>query len=100
MFATTLPSEHYPDFLLGSTAFRKLGLRRGGEAYGSFFNRISYHYHVYPPEEWRRRFEMVGFGSKQQTYYFSAAAHRRFDLCHYLGVPSLISSSARAMDAV
>ena len=50
MFATTLPSEHYPDFLLGSTIFRKVGLRRMGEAYGRFFNRISYHYHVYPPD--------------------------------------------------
>ena len=36
---------------------------------------------------WRRS----GCGSKQQTYYFSAAAHRRFDLSHYLGVPSLIT---------
>jgi SAM-dependent methyltransferase len=88
-FATTLPSEHYPDFLLGSTTFRKVGLPRLGEAYGRFFNRISYHYHVYPPAEWRRRLEAVGLAVEQQTYYFSAAAHRRFDLSHYLGVPSL-----------
>ncbi len=91
VFATTLPSEHYPDFLLGSTTFRKMRLPSLGEAYGRFFNRISYHYHVYPPEEWRRRLEAVGFAVEQQTYYFSAAAHRRFDLSHYLGVPSLIS---------
>jgi SAM-dependent methyltransferase len=90
-FATTLPSEHYPDFLLGSTTFRKVGLPRLGEAYGRFFNRISYHYHVYPPAEWRRRLEAVGLAVEQQTYYFSAAAHRRFDLSHYLGVPSLIT---------
>ena len=30
-FATTLPSEHYPDFLLGSTIFRKVGLPGVGE---------------------------------------------------------------------
>ena len=90
-FATTLPSEHYPDFLLGSTTFRKIGLAALGRAYGRFFNRISYHYHVYPPEEWRRRLETVGLAVEQQTYYFSAAAHRRFDLSHYLGVPSLVS---------
>lgn len=90
-FATTLPSEHYPDFLFGSTAFRKIGLQALGRAYGRFFNRISYHYHVYPPEEWRRRLETVGLVVEQQTYYFSAAAHRRFDLSHYLGVPCLVS---------
>ena len=91
VFATTLPSEHYPDFLLGSTAFRKIGLKGLGERYGRFFNRISYHFHVYPPAEWKRRLEAVGLEVEQQTYYFSAAAHRRFDLSHYLGVPNLVS---------
>lgn len=90
-FATTLPSEHYPDYLLGSTAFRKAGLGNLGRRYGAFFNRISYHYHVYPPEEWQRRLEAVGLEVEEQTYYFSAVAHRRFDLSHYLGVPSLVS---------
>jgi len=90
-FATTLPSEHYPEYLLGSTIFRKLGLRRLSRAYGNFFNRISYHYHVYPPEVWREKLEAVGLAVEEQAYYFSAAATRRFDLCHYLGVPNLIS---------
>ena len=91
LFATTLPSEHYPDFLLGSTVFRKLGLGGLGLAYGRFFNRISRHHHVQPPAEWRRRLEAAGLRVEQQTYYFSAAAHQRFDLSHYLGVPSLVS---------
>ena len=90
-FAATLPSEHYPDYLLGSTLFRKLGLRGLGRAYGRFFNRISYHYHVYPPEVWRSKLAAVGLAVLDQRYYFSAAAHRRFDLSHYLGVPNLVS---------
>jgi SAM-dependent methyltransferase len=91
VFATTLPSEHYPDFLLGATALRNVGLKGLGARYGQFFNRISYHHHVYAPDEWRRRFEAAGLEVVEQTYYFSPAAHRRFDLSHYLGVPSLIS---------
>jgi SAM-dependent methyltransferase len=90
-FATTLPSEHYPDYLLGSTAFRKVGLAGLGRAYGRFFNRISHHYHVYPPDEWCHRLAAAGLEVVEQAYYFSAAAHRRFDLSHYLGVPNLIS---------
>lgn len=90
-FATTLPSEHYPDFLLGSTVFRKLGLAGLGRSYGDFFNRISHHYHVYPPQVWRQRLQAAGFAVEEQTYYFSAAAHRRFDLSHYLGVPNLLT---------
>jgi SAM-dependent methyltransferase len=91
VFATTLPSEYYPEFLLGATVFRKIGLRGLARAYGRFFNRISNHYHVYPPGEWRRRLAAAGLVVEEQTYYFSAAAHRRFDLSHYLGVPNLIT---------
>jgi SAM-dependent methyltransferase len=91
VFATTLPSEHYAEYLLGSTAFRKAGLGGLACAYGRFFNRISNHCHVYSPQVWRQRLTSAGFAVDEQTYYFSAAAHRRFDLCHYLGVPNLIS---------
>jgi len=91
VFATTLPSEHFPDFLLGSTVLRKLGLRGLSKAYGDFFNRISHHHHVCPPAAWRERLEAVGLVVEAQHYYFSAAAHRRFDLSHYLGVPNLVT---------
>jgi len=90
-FATTLPSEHFADMLLGSTILRRLHLPRLGAAYGRFFNRISYHHHIYEPAEWRRRLEAVGLLVVDQQYYFSARAHRVFDASHYLGVPNLIS---------
>jgi SAM-dependent methyltransferase len=90
-FAATLPSEHYPDYLLGSTIFRKLGLRGLGKAYGDFFNRISHHHHVYPPAVWMEKLAAVNLPVQEHSYYFSAAAHRRFDLSHYLGVPNLVS---------
>jgi len=90
-FATTLPSEHYPEYLLGATVARRLGLERLGHAYGAFFNRISYHYHVDPPAVWRDRFAAVGLEVVEHHYYFSPAAHRAFDLAHYLGVPNLLS---------
>ena len=67
------------------------GLPSLGHAYGRFFNRISHHYHVYSPEVWRERLSAAGFVVEEQTYYFSAAAHRRFDLSHYLGVPNLVT---------
>ncbi len=90
-FAATMPSEHYPEFLLGATLARRLGSRRASHAYGAFFNRISHHYHVDPLEVWRRRFEQAGLELVEHCHYFSPAAHRAFDLAHYLGVPNLIS---------
>src|SRR5215213_7245374 len=76
-FATTLPSEHYPEYLMGATLARRIGLAGVARGYGALFNRISYHYYVDPPEVWRSR--------------LSPAAHRAFDLAHYLGVPNLLS---------
>jgi SAM-dependent methyltransferase len=91
VFATTLPSEHYPDFLLGSTIGRRLGLDGVASAYGNFFNRISHHHHVDPPEVWRQRLAEVGLEIEDHRYYFSKAAHHAFDLAHYLGIPNLAS---------
>lgn len=93
-FATTLPSEHYPEFLLGSTMLRKAGLDRASAAYGDFFNRISYHYHVDPPGVWKERLRRVGLDVIEHTYYFSEQAHHAFDLAHYLGIPNLLSKRA------
>lgn len=90
-FATTLPSEHYPEFLLGSALLRNAGLPDLAKKYGDFFNNISHHYHVYPPDEWRRRLEAVGLDVVEHFYYFSQQAHHAFDLSHYLGVPNLIT---------
>jgi SAM-dependent methyltransferase len=91
IFAATLPSEHFPEYLFGASMLRSLGLRRLSQAYGDFFNRISRHYHVCSPEVWRDRLSSVGLVVEEQRYYFSAAAHRRFDLSHYLGLPNLVS---------
>ncbi|CAN5589848.1 class I SAM-dependent methyltransferase [soil metagenome] len=90
-FATTLPSEHFAPMLLGSTVLRRLHLHRASKAYGRFFNRISHHHHVHDAAEWRRRFAAVGLDVEVHEYYFSAAAHRAFDLSHYLGVPNLVT---------
>ena len=90
-FATTLPSEHFASFLGGATVLRRLHLANLATRYGELFNRISYHYHVHPPEVWRRLLADNGLTVVEQSYYFSAAAHRAFDLCHYLSIPNLVT---------
>jgi hypothetical protein len=40
---------------------------------------------------WRRRLATVGLEMVEHCYYFSAAAHRTFDLAHYIGVPNLVT---------
>jgi SAM-dependent methyltransferase len=93
-FATTLPSEHYPEYLLGSTMLRRIGFERPAAAYGGFFNRISHHYHVDPPGTWEERLARAGLTMTEHAYYFSPEAHRAFDLAHYLGLPNLLTKRA------
>ena len=90
-FATTLPSEHYPEYLLGATLARRIGMESVARGYETFYNKISLHYHVDPPEVWKARLAAVGLEVVEHVYYFSPAAHRAFDLAHYLGVPTLLT---------
>ncbi|CAN5571566.1 hypothetical protein BH23CHL5_BH23CHL5_02510 [soil metagenome] len=90
-FVTTLPSEHYPAFLLGSTLLQTVGLTGFARAYGQFYNRISHHFHIDPPEVWSERLDRAGLTVIEHRYYFSRRAHHAFDTAHILGIPNLAS---------
>ena len=89
-FAFTAPSECFGDFLLGSGLLRRCGLGSLAGRYAKWFDRISAHFHRLPPEAWRARLAVAGFEVQRWQYYVSAAAHRAFDLSHYLGLPNLV----------
>lgn len=85
-----VPSHRFGGLLLGSTVLRKLGLKKLGKAYGNWFNSHSRHYHVYDPSAWVQRLTGHGFDVEHWEYYMTPAAHRAFDLAHYLSVPRWI----------
>jgi len=87
----TTPGDRFADLLLGSALLTHLGLGRAGRAYGDWFNRHSGHFHTDPPEVWLRRMEEIGLSVEHWQYYFTAPAHRAFDLAHYLSLPRLVS---------
>jgi SAM-dependent methyltransferase len=91
LLAATFPSEHFGEYLLFASLPRGLGLRGLGRAYGRWFNRISYHYHVDGPDTWRQRFEAAGLDVLRWRYYFPARNHWLFDLSHYLSAPALVT---------
>lgn len=90
LFVLTVPSPNYERFLLGSTLLRGIRLGFLARLYGRWMTRISFHYHYYSPEEWARRLAARGLIVRESSYYFSRAAHRLFDLSHYLSAPSLL----------
>tara|TARA_R110002049_G_scaffold29261_13_gene99375 strand:+ start:283 stop:1080 length:798 start_codon:yes stop_codon:yes gene_type:complete len=90
-FIFGVPSHRFADMLLGATLLRRIHLQHWAAAYGSWFNRHSEHHHVYSPAEWIVRLQDHGFDVEHWEYYMSAPGLRAFDLCHYLGLPRLLS---------
>ena len=71
------------------TAFR-FGLNKIGDAYRSFFNRISRHHHCDDPHTWEVRLNRAGFQLENYWHYFSPAALKTLEWGHYWGLPSLV----------
>jgi hypothetical protein len=69
----------------------RVGLRPLGNAYRSFFNRISRHYHDPKPEVWQQRLEQAGFEVKRWWYYYPPEALHVTEWGHYFGLPALVS---------
>lgn len=86
-----VPSHRFADMLLVPTVFRALGLHGVAKAYGDWFNGHSRHFHTHDPETWKHRLASQGFLVEHHEYYLTAAAHRAFDVAHYLSVPRLLS---------
>jgi ubiquinone/menaquinone biosynthesis C-methylase UbiE len=86
-----VPSHRFADMLLVPTVFRACGLSQLAKAYGDWFNRHSRHFHTYDPQHWERLLAAHEFQVEHWEYYLTAAAHRAFDLAHYLSIPRLVS---------
>ena len=87
----TVPSEHFPEFLLGTTILRRLGLRGVADAYSRFMNRVSRHVHIEPPSTWQHWVEDAGMDVEEWRYYYSHRDTMIFDVSHYVSIPSLLT---------
>lgn len=89
--AITVPSEYFPQYLLGSTLLRAAALEGPARRYERFMNRVSRHVHIAPPETWRRWLEESGFRIAEWRYYFGARDTRLLDVAHYVSAPSMLT---------
>lgn len=94
IFLMTVPSEHFPEFLLGATLLSRLRASGAARAYGRFMNRISRHVHIERPAVWRGWIEAAGFEVVEWRYYFSRRDTMLLDLSHYISIPSLLTRAA------
>jgi SAM-dependent methyltransferase len=87
----TVPSEHFNEFLLGTTVLRKLHMRWGANAYSRFMNRVTRHVHIEPPSTWQRWIEDADMVVEEWRYYYSHRDTMIFDVSHYASLPSLLT---------
>ena len=89
-FAFCGPNQRFLENLSISNFFDRIHLRFLGDAYRSFFNRISRHVNSDPPEVWQRRLENAGFTLERYWHYYSPPALHVTEWGHYFGLPSLV----------
>lgn len=90
-FVFCVPNHRFPQLLLGTQTFQKLGMQGAADWYTNFFQRISRHQHCDSLEVWTERLARTGFVIDQHWDYFSANALHQMEMGHAFGVPALVS---------
>lgn len=91
LFIFCVPNQNFPEFLLGTQVFRKLGLRKTAQGYSRFFNRISRHVHCDSHDTWAERLERTGFEIEKCWDYFPPDALHIMETGHFFGLPALVA---------
>lgn len=89
-FIFCVPNHRFPQLLWGRQFFDKAGMKRWGEGYSQFFNRISRHAHTDSAGVWQVRLEEAGFDLLETWDYFPPEALHILEWGHPLGLPALI----------
>jgi SAM-dependent methyltransferase len=90
-FVFCVPNHQFLPNLSISNFFDGIRLRKLGDAYRRFFNKVSRHHNCDDPETWRLRLEKAGFELVDWWHYFSPRSLHILEWGHYLGLPSLVS---------
>jgi ubiquinone/menaquinone biosynthesis C-methylase UbiE len=88
-FLFCVPNNRFLESLSIGKNLDRVGLRRLGDAYRCFFNRISRHQHSDQPEIWLARLEAKGFEIEKWWHYLPPRGLHVVEWGHYFGLPSL-----------
>lgn len=90
VFYFTVPNEKFRTNLWGMKLLQKLGLKRLAGWYSRFFNKISRHINLDPPEIWLERLQKAGFGQVDYVHYYSDTNLHSLERGHLAGLPNLL----------
>ena len=89
-FFFAVPNRRFVTDLWGVEVFARMGLKPLALLYSRFFNMISRHKNLDPPEVWLERLEEAGFDEVEYWHYFPVEALRRLERGHAAGLPNLL----------
>jgi ubiquinone/menaquinone biosynthesis C-methylase UbiE len=89
-FVFCVPNPRYLTELSIPAFLERVGLRSVGQAYTSWFRRMSRVEHAVWPEVWQMWLEQAGFQLEKWWHYFSPQAMRTLEWGHYFGAPTLL----------
>ena len=89
-FFFAVPNRRFVTDLWGIKILGYLGLRGVGMAYSRFFNKISRHINLDPPEVWVDRLQKAGFDQVEYWHYFPVRALHKLERGHAAGLPNLL----------
>jgi SAM-dependent methyltransferase len=90
-FLFCVPNHRFLPTLSIGRGLDRMGFRRLGNRYRSFFNRISRHHNCDAYPVWKERLTEAGFVIEKWWYYFSPQALHVLEWGHYFGLPSWVS---------
>ena len=88
-FVFCVPNHRFPQELLGTSVFSKMGMKGAAAGYSRFFNRISRHQHCDSFEVWEKRLARSGFIIESHWDYFAPSELHKMEVGHALGLPAL-----------
>lgn len=89
-FVLSVPNDRLNDGFFITKFLKALGWVGSAERYKTWFARLQVHFHLYSPDQWRKKLETTGFKVEQQVGYMSPRATGLFDLAHFYGAPDLV----------
>ena len=89
-FYFAVPNQRFITELWGMEMLSTLGLKQLAVAYSGFFNKISRHINLDPPEVWLERLRRAGFDEVEYWHYFPVKAMHTLERGHAAGLPNLL----------
>lgn len=89
-FYFAVPNQRFITELWGMKMLSSLGLKQLAVAYSGFFNKISRHINLDPPEVWLERLRRAGFDEVEYWNYFPVKAMHTLERGHAAGLPNLL----------